>query len=280
MVAEPFREAEAALQSLVQLMRGVPDARRMACQPDRKRVAVACARRPGERSAQVVELGPGILVHQPSASDEDVVQCAQPFEQRFGMQAQGGGGFAGFPEAFEGISPRGLEQPIAGHRLALGQHQRLVHQRAKVIERSPAVDLRIPGDVLRGFQREAAGEHAQAAEHALLLGGEQAMTPLERRSQRLVPAEHCARSGGEHVEALAEPRAQAFDAEQRHAGGRELDGQRNAVEPAADLDDRFDVVPPQDEVRRDSLRTRGEELDRACTHRLAGRIAAGHGQHA
>ena len=206
--------------------------------------------------------------------------ATQPLQQRLGMQAQGGLGLAGLAQAFERIGARGLEKPVARHRIALGEHQRLVHQRAQVIERGPAVDLRVPRDVLRRFQGEAAREHAEPPEHPLLFGVEKAVTPLERGAQRLVPAEHGARTGSEHVEAFVEPRAQAFHAEQRHARGGKLDGQRNAVEPPADLDDRIDVVGPQDEVRRHGLRARREELDRSCAHRLGGRIAPRQGKHA
>ncbi len=92
--------------------------------------------------------------------------------------------------------------------------------------------------LLRQFEREAAGEHAEPAEHALLLVRQQAVAPLERGAQRLMAAQLHARAARQHVEALVEALGEPLHAEQRHARRGQLDRQRDAVELAADLDDR------------------------------------------
>ena len=179
------------------------------------------------------------------------------------MPAQDGLGLAGLAQSFQRIGPRGLQQPVTRDGVTLGQHQRLVDQRAEVIERGPLVDRCILHDVLRGLEREAASEHAEPPEHGLLIGGEQAVAPFQRRPQRLVPAQHGARAGREDVEALVQARAQALDAEQRQARRGEFDGQRDAVQPAADLDHRGGIGGGQREMRNQRLRPRHEQLHRS-----------------
>ena len=109
------------------------------------------------------------------------------------------------------------------------------------VEHGPAVDLFVGGDVLRQFEREATDEHAEPAEHRLLVRRQQAVAPFERRAQRLVAPQQRARAAGQQVEALVEPRTQPFDAKQPHAGGRQLDRQWYAVEAAADVCNRQQI---------------------------------------
>ena len=83
-----------------------------------------------------------------------------------------------------------------------------------MIEHRPGVDARVVGrDVLCGFEREAAGEYTEAAKHGLLRRGEQTEAPVERRTQGLMTAQGQPRAGGQDLEALAEPVAQAVHAE-------------------------------------------------------------------
>ncbi len=98
------------------------------------------------------------------------------------------------------------------------------------------------------------------------------MAPFQRRAQRLVSAQHDARTDREHVEALVETRAQAFDAEQRQARGGEFDGERNAVQPPADLDDRRCIRRRQREIRIDSLRACDKEFDGTSLRRIRSAI--------
>ncbi|HZT54731.1 MAG TPA: hypothetical protein VFA35_00785, partial [Burkholderiaceae bacterium] len=68
------------------------------------------------------------------------------------------------------------------------------------------------------------------------------MAPFERGAQGLVPAQGDACASGQQAKALVEALPHAVDAEQGHAPGAELDRERNAVEPAADLDHAGDVL--------------------------------------
>jgi hypothetical protein len=76
-----------------------------------------------------------------------------------------------------------------------------------VIERRPRIDSLVARDVLRRVEREAACEHAQSAEHSLLVGREQRMAPFERGAQCLVTAQQDPRTAGQQAEAFVQPRA-------------------------------------------------------------------------
>ena len=86
-------------------------------------------------------------------------------------------------EPLQRVRARGLQHPVARDRIAFGQHQRLVHQRAEVIERDPRIDAFVAGDVLGRLQREAPGEDAQPPEYGLLVAGEERVAPFQRRAQ-------------------------------------------------------------------------------------------------
>ena len=181
-------------------------------------------------------------------------------------------GLAGCRELLECECTRGLEQAIARLGLAVRDHQRFVDQMPQQIEHEPLIDVFIADDLLRQFQSEAAGEHAEAAEHGLLVGGQQAVAPVECGAQRLVTPQLHARAAAQHVEHLVEPCVQAMHAEQRHARRGQFDGERNAVQSPADVDDDGDVVArpaesasrPHGRARRTAPRRRTGRRPRAA----------------
>ena len=91
-------------------------------------------------------------------------------------------------------------------------------------------------------------------------GRQQVVAPFERRAQRLVAPQQHSRAPGQHLEAFVQARPQAFQAEQRQARDGQLDGQRNAVQPAADLGDRRQGPAVRFETRNDGPRARDEEF--------------------
>ena len=132
-----------------------------------------------------------------------------------------------------------------------------------MVQRYPRVDALVARDTLGSLEREAAGEDSQTPQHRLLIGREEGVTPFERSAQRLMAAQHDARAGGQQVESLIEPRAQALHAEQRQSRGGKLDRKRNPVEAPANLGYGRQVRCRQHEARIDGLRARFEELQRA-----------------
>ena len=89
------------------------------------------------------------------------------------------------------IQNRGTERPVTAAKQALVE-QRLQH-----------VGVRA-GDLLRGLEAAAAGEHAQPPKQCLLVGVKEVVAPGDRRAQRLLPRIHPT-SCLEQVEALGEP---------------------------------------------------------------------------
>src|SRR6185436_4526351 len=84
---------------------------------------------------------------------------------------------------------------------------------------------------------------------------------------------------GENLEAVVEAPGELVGRHRAQAGGGELEGQRLAVQAAADLDDRGDVLRVDGEPGRRRGAAIGEELDRRVGERLvdAG-VRAGPGQ--
>jgi hypothetical protein len=80
------------------------------------------------------------------------------------------------------------------------------------------------------------------AEKLLLVLREEAIAPLDRRAQSLLAFRQIARSSGEELEALIEALEQVLLREQLDSRCRELDGERQIVETAADLDDKRPVA--------------------------------------
>ena len=106
------------------------------------------------------------------------------------------------------------------------------------------------------------GEDRQALEHPLLGGLEERVAPVDRGPQRLLALGDVARRAAEELEAAAQAIAQRLRREEAETSRGELDGEREPVEPAADLDDRRRVVVGDREVGPDRARPVDEQLDR------------------
>ena len=105
---------------------------------------------------------------------------------------------------------------------------------------------------LRPLERAAAAEDGQSGEEPLFVGREQVVRPGDHRPQRLLSRVGVA-AGREQVESLRDPLQDLGGCEHAHAGGGELERQRQVVEPAAQLGNRL--------LRLDA-RPGAEQLDR------------------
>ena len=92
-------------------------------------------------------------------------------------------------------------------------------------------------DARQQVERPAAREHGEQAEEPLLVRRELVVAPLDGRLKRLMTRHRGPRSAGQQAEAIVEPLADLIDREHLDPRGRELDRQRNAIEPPADLGD-------------------------------------------
>ncbi len=231
----------------------------MSEQPNREPGIARRTHGPIDGGPQVAEFG-----QQPDASGvrsrpARLVLRGQEVAQGLRVPAQHRFRFAGRGQLLQRERTGRLEQAIARLALPFGDHQRLVDQLGEDVEHLPLVDAFVARDPLRELQPEAARENAEPPEHRPLVVRQQSDAPLERRAQRLVPAQFHTRDASQHVEHLVEARLQADDAEQRDAGGGQLNRQRDAVEAAADVDHRLDVVRAEAEARVDRVRACHEQ---------------------
>ena len=100
-------------------------------------------------------------------------------------------------------------------------HQRLVDERREKVQ-----GFRCAADRLNVFQRESAGEHAEAPEQRPLVLRQQLVAPVDRSLERLMAGQRCAASAREQREAVGEPIEDLLDVEDTGADGRELDRER------------------------------------------------------
>ena len=137
----------------------------------------------------------------------------------------------------------------------------LVDERRERLERF-AERHPLAGHRVRELERAPAGEDAEAGEERLLGRLEQVVAPLDRVPQRALALGQVAGAAGQQVEPLLEPAQDRLRVEQLHARGRQLDRQRQTVEPAADRGDGLLVLGRELEAGLDRLRTIEEELHR------------------
>ena len=107
-----------------------------------------------------------------------------------------------------------------------------------------------------GFQRPAADEDGEAAEEAALGLVQQVVAPGDRVAQRLLTGRQVACAAGQEGKSSLQPADDRLGREQADPGGRQLDRQRQAVQPDADLGDRGGVLVGEREVRPDASRAR------------------------
>ena len=135
-------------------------------------------------------------------------------------------------------------QPFAGvlaHRL---EHEQTVvwggpeaaQEQLLVDQALQRVDIGA-GDRLGGVGRGPAGEHREPAEGLAFGRVQEAVAPVDRCAQRLLTRGRIARAAAEHIQRARESAVQLFDPEQPGAGRRQLDGERQSVEPLANLRD-------------------------------------------
>ena len=166
-------------------------------------------------------------------------------------------------------APIGVEQ-LGGELPHRGQHpepgagssgdhadEAVPSERVQKIERSILGQL---GDHRRSRHRPPLDEHGQRGHEVPPALVEQADAPLDRRTQAALPLREIDRAGSECVEHVLQPRQQGDRIEQADPSGGQFDGERQAVEAAADLHDRGGVVVGELEVVADRLRPVDEQL--------------------
>ena len=145
----------------------------------------------------------------------------------------------------DGVSLAGLPQAVLGvfadrHEHAeapgvrTGHDERAVDQPEQQVEDVVARNPVAGAHLLGGVQRPPAAEHREPPQHDPLVVGEQVVAPVEGGLERPVPGLARPGAGREQREPVVEPRRDLVEREGLHPCRRELEGQRHAVEPAAD----------------------------------------------
>ncbi len=93
----------------------------------------------------------------------------------------------------------------------------------------------VAGNGAGGAQGEAAGENREPPQGHAGGGIEQVVAPVEQRAQGLMARQGGARAAGEQLQPVVEPLSEAAQPEDVDACGGEFDGERHAVERAADI---------------------------------------------
>ena len=189
----------------------------------------------GERLAQRV--GEVVLLDRQLAHRLDLAARPQVVAERAARTPQAHASWAsravGLLAGLDELQPaelaHRLEHPVA-HRAAGVEHgeQRLVDERAHVVERV------VTEHGIRAVEREAVVEDRQPAQRATLGVAQQVPRPVDDREQGLVPVGRGAVAAAQQREPVVEPPVDVLDRHRAHPGGRELDGQRQAVEAAHD----------------------------------------------
>ena len=161
-------------------------------------------------------------------------------------------------------------------------HQRLVYQPRQHVQHTTRVDRRlldsvrsdacscvrrkmdaseVDADGLGGLERKGTREDGQAVEHGLLGRAEEGVAPIERPAQAPLLREDVSIAVGEEPEAIIEPGRDLLDGQSRHSGGRELQGQGDAVQVPADIAHGRGVLFSQHEPLADGTGTPGKQPD-------------------
>jgi hypothetical protein len=165
-------------------------------------------------------------------------------------------------EALQTVVRDGLKQPVPGAAPIAGHdHQRPVYQADQQGEHILGRHA-VPGtDGFGGLEGEAVGVHGQPPQHHAFGLGQQVPAPVDRCPERLLSRRDATMPGCQQAEPVVQPRHQLVHAQCPHAGGRELQGQRNAIKSPAEYGHGVGVVGTQREPRRRRCRSCDEELD-------------------
>ena len=110
------------------------------------------------------------------------------------------------------------------------------------IEHLVAVDELVGRDRLGGIEGEAAGEHGKPSQHGPFVLVEEVVTPRDRRLEGLLARHHRAAATREETEPIVECVGDAVRVHDPDAGCRELQRERQTVQPSTDARHRLELL--------------------------------------
>ena len=144
-------------------------------------------------------------------------------------------------QALDPVLADRLEHPVARRRRVDDLQERAVDQRGEEVEDLARASRRGRPTALCGVTPP--GKTASRSASVRSASVEQVPAPVDDGAQRAVARQRGAAAAGEQPEAVVEPPGELLERQRAQPRGGQLDGQRQAVEPAADLDDGGDVRP-------------------------------------
>ena len=217
----------------------------------------------GHRGVDVRDVG---LQRRPDIEDTFVLRpCAELGQERHGprrVARSNGVGLAGFPKLVRRELADGFEHPVAhgAAGLIIDLEERLTFdgvEQVHHIDRSH--DVTVGGDRLSRGERPAAEKDAEAPQQGPLRLAQQIAAPQDRGFERLLTRKRGARSSTQKAERVVEAAADLACRQGAASRRGELDGERHAVEPTADLGDIDNARVGQRETGTDPTGTIDEE---------------------
>ena len=173
---------------------------------------------------------------------------AEPNGPPGGVAVAGGLELAGVAAAVDGVEADGLQQSVPVG-VGVVHDEGLVDQSGQHVEHGPTGVAGIAADGFGGVERERSGEGAQASEHGPLVGSEQLVAPLDRGEQGLLAGQHRTSPTRQEQEAPVELLGDLVRGHGPAASGSQLQGERDAVQTAADLTHRAGIQIGEREAR-------------------------------
>ena len=201
------------------------------------------------------------------ARPEARVGALHEVQEVAGVAARRGGEGVLRRESFQRVVAQGLQQPIAELPTA-ARHRRLnydqgfVDEMAEELQHRARLDPVTAADRFSRRQAPVAGEDAEPAEDRPLLLRQQLVAPVHQRTDRLVARQSRTGAAGQQAEPVTQPGGDLVGAKQPDARGRELNGQRQAIQPRADLGHRGRVPVRQREARGRGASALDEQANR------------------
>src|SRR6478752_5564319 len=103
------------------------------------------------------------------------------------------------------------------------------------VEDIPTADLAEAADLFGGLDIEPGWEYSDAGPQQLLVRAAEFVAPIDERPEGLLPGYRSPASACKNVEATVEPLNKLNDGHGTQPGGRQFDGERDPVEPLAQL---------------------------------------------
>jgi hypothetical protein len=178
-----------------------------------------------------------------------VVHSFDPGEIPVAMTCADDLGLTAFDEPLTRVDANRLQQAIPCRPIAgIGDDERLCNERSEQRDDAPRLDAVARANTFGSVERKAAGEDRETREEGALHLAEELVAPVDRRLQRGLPVE--APLGTARRRNRSSSRSATSSAVRwASLSGRELQGERDAVEAATDVDHgglvtRENVGPP------------------------------------